>query len=45
MELNELRNQIDDIDRQLVSLFIRRMNVSAGVAEYKIKNNMLVLDA
>ena len=45
MELNELRNQIDDIDRQLVSLFIRRMNVSAGVAEYKIKNNMPVLDA
>ena len=44
MELNELREQIDQIDRELVSLFIQRMNVSAGVAEYKRQNNMRVLD-
>lgn len=44
MELKELREQIDQIDRELVPLFIKRMNVSAGVAEYKRENNMRVLD-
>ena len=45
MELNELRNQIDGIDRELVELFKRRMNVSAQVAEYKRQTGMNVLDA
>lgn len=45
MELKELREQIDKIDRELVPLFIQRMNVSASVAEYKRENNMQVLDA
>lgn len=45
MELNEYRQQIDEIDRQLVDLFVRRMNVAAGVAEYKREHNLPVLDA
>lgn len=45
MELSELRKEIDRIDRELVALFLARMNVSAGVAEYKRQNNMPVLDA
>ena len=45
MELNELRNQIDDIDRELVELFKRRMGVSSLVAEYKRQTGMNVLDA
>lgn len=45
MELSELRNQIDSIDRELVELFKRRMNVSASVAEYKRQTGMNVLDA
>ena len=45
MELSELRQQIDGIDRQLVDLFIKRMNVAAEVAEYKRENGMNVLDA
>jgi chorismate mutase/prephenate dehydratase len=45
MELNELRQQIDEIDRELVSLFIRRMNCSADVAEYKREHGIPVLDA
>lgn len=45
MELKELREQIDGIDRELVELFKKRMNVSAAVAEYKKQNNMKVLDA
>ena len=43
MELTELRQQIDEIDRELVSLFIKRMNCAAGVAEYKKEHNMPVL--
>ena len=45
MELTEYRKQIDEIDRQLVDLFVRRMNVAAGVAEYKREHNLPVLDA
>ena len=44
MELNELRQQIDAIDRELVELFKARMQVSAKVAEYKKENGMAVLD-
>ncbi|MBR2353002.1 MAG: prephenate dehydratase [Clostridia bacterium] len=45
MELKELREQIDQIDRELVPLFIKRMNVCADVAEYKRQNHMQVLDS
>ena len=45
MELNEYRKQIDEIDRELVELFVRRMNVAAGVADYKRQHNLPVLDA
>lgn len=45
MELTDLRKQINEIDEQLLKLFIDRMHVSAGVAEYKRQNNMPVLDA
>ena len=45
MKLEEIRNEIDAIDKELVSLFIRRMKCSAEVAEYKKENNMPVLDA
>ncbi|MBE6577347.1 MAG: chorismate mutase [Ruminococcaceae bacterium] len=45
MELTELRKQIDDIDRELVELFMQRMNVSSKVAEYKRQTGMNVLDA
>ena len=44
MDISELRAEIDKIDRELVELFTRRMNVAAGVAEYKRRNNMKVLD-
>lgn len=44
MELQDLRQQIDEIDRELVDLFIKRMNCSADVAEYKRQHGMRVLD-
>ena len=40
MELKDLRNQIDEIDNELVGLFTKRMEISAQVADYKKANNM-----
>ena len=39
MKLEEIRNEIDSIDKELVSLFVRRMNCAAEVAKYKEKIN------
>ncbi len=43
MDIQELRRQIDSIDEQLVSLFCKRMELSAGVAEYKKQNDLPIL--
>ena len=40
MDLNELRLEIDKIDRELVRLFVQRMEVSARIADYKKKHGM-----
>ena len=45
MELTQLREQIDNIDKELTALFKQRMNVSAQVAEYKRQTGMNVLDS
>ena len=45
MELNDLRIQLDQIDRQMVALFEQRMRVCEDVARWKIANNRPVLDA
>ncbi len=42
MELKDLRTQIDNIDQSLVELFVKRMNLSAQVADYKKEHNMLI---
>lgn len=42
MNLDELRQQIDDIDTQMCDLFARRMQVVTDIARYKKENNMLV---
>ena len=44
MELETLRKEIDTLDRELVSLFLKRMNCSAQVAAYKRENNLPVFD-
>lgn len=44
MEIKELRNKIDTLDREIVKLLVERMGVSAEVAAYKIENGMPVLD-
>ena len=43
--LEEIRGQIDQIDRQMVDLFKARMEAAAQVAEYKMENGLPVLDA
>lgn len=43
MDLQELRNQIDDIDGEILKLFSKRMEVCRGVAEYKKEHNLPVL--
>ncbi len=45
MDIKDLRNEIDSIDRQLVKLFTDRMNVAEKVAEYKREHGLPVLDA
>lgn len=44
MDLTELREQIDIIDKQIVELYERRMFVSEQVAEYKIGTGKKVFD-
>ena len=43
-ELQDLRRDIDAIDRELVELFRRRMDVTRRVGEYKRERDMPVLD-
>lgn len=40
MELNEIREQINQVDESLVKLFLHRMELSAQVADYKKEHNM-----
>ncbi|MBU3111175.1 prephenate dehydratase [Clostridium lacusfryxellense] len=44
-DIDYLRNQIDEIDASLVLLFEKRMDIVVKVAEYKKKNNVVVLNS
>ena len=44
MDLQELREQIDGIDKQLVELYEARMEICKNVAQYKISTGKKVLD-
>ena len=44
-DLNELRVEIDSIDRQIVELLTQRMAVANEVAEYKRERDLPVLDS
>jgi len=44
MDINKLREQIDQIDTDLVKLFNQRMEVAANVADYKKENNLPIFD-
>ena len=43
MDLLELREQIDEVDQDLVRLFCRRMEIAAKVADYKKRRIFLFI--
>ena len=44
MDLNDYRKRIDEIDEQLLALFVRRMETAGDIAAYKKANGLRVLD-
>lgn len=44
LDLNEIRQQIDEIDSSIVDMFEKRMELCKNVALYKIENGKKVLD-
>ena len=42
MNLEQIRNKIDDVDDKLIKLFYERMELSGKVAQYKKDNNLSV---
>lgn len=44
MDLIDLRNGLDEIDKQIVELYEKRMDLCAKVAEYKIETGKKVFD-
>ena len=44
-KLEEAREIINEVDRQLIDLFIKRMAAVHMVAEYKMENDIPVLDS
>jgi len=44
MDLNHYRQEIDDIDQQLVDLLVRRMKVAEDIGRYKSERHLPVLD-
>jgi monofunctional chorismate mutase len=42
--LKEIRDKINDLDKEMLDLFTKRMKLSKEVIEYKIKNNLPILD-
>ena len=44
MDIEQLRKEIDGIDKELVALFVKRMGVAAEVAAYKRETGKPVLD-
>ncbi len=43
-DLQQLREEIDEVDRQMVALFEKRQEICGQVAQYKIENGKKVLD-
>ena len=40
MDLDKLRQEIDEIDTQMCDLFARRMQVVSGIGKYKKENKI-----
>lgn len=44
MEINELREEINKIDDEMLSLFEKRMAVAKKIGEYKKENGLAITD-
>ncbi len=44
MKIDSLRNKINNIDKKLLSLLEKRMQISTKIAKYKISNNKNIFD-
>lgn len=44
MDINELRESLNGLDDEIVSLFEKRMTVAKSIAQYKKENNLPVFD-
>lgn len=44
MELTDFRRELDDIDAELVEVFLRRMDVSTRIARFKAQNARPIYD-
>ena len=44
-KLEEYRKEIDLIDKEMIALFERRMDIARKVGEYKKENNMEILNS
>jgi chorismate mutase/prephenate dehydratase len=44
MSLAQMRSDIDAVDRELVGLFLRRMDIVKRIGQYKLDHNIAVLD-
>ena len=44
MDLKEIREKINVLDEELVKLFVKRMELSKGVAEYKEEHKLPILN-
>lgn len=45
MDLEKYRHQIDEIDDKIIELMEKRMDIAAGIAQYKKENNLPVLNS
>ena len=45
LDLKKLRDEIDEVDQEMVKLFCRRMEISRQVSAYKVQHGLPVLDA
>jgi monofunctional chorismate mutase len=45
MNLEELRSQIEEVDQEMMKLFIKRMNISKQIGQYKKEHHLAIFDA
>ncbi len=42
--IEELRKDINEVNKEILDLFIKRMEISKDIAIYKMENNIPILD-